>query len=246
MIVSGHRGAFGLAGVPENTLQAFAYAAEAGAAALEVDVRWTLDGRMVVLHDSTLDRTTRCTGPVEAITYAALRRCATAAEVPTFAATLQFARDHELLINPEVKPVDARPLTDDQAHAFVEQIHACAMAERSVVSSRSPEVLALIKEQPGATGLRFSAITGTRGALTPGAARAQGCVYMPDHTTLTAESVADFHAAGVEIWAWPARSPADYAAMVALGVDVVVADDPQEAVDYLTQQAGPDRSGPPS
>lgn len=234
-----------MAGVPENTLQAFEYAAEAGAAALEVDVRWTQDGQMVVLHDSILDRTTRCTGPVEAITYAALRSCATAAEVPTFATTLRFARDHQLMINPEVKPVADSPLTDDQARAYVEQINHHAMAERSVVSSRSTEVLALIKQQPGATGLRFSAITGTRGALTPARARAQGTVYMPDHTTLTEQSVADFHEAGVEIWAWPARSPADYAAMVALGVDVIVADDPKQAVAYLAREDGSGRSEPP-
>lgn len=234
MTVSGHRGACGVRGVPENTLQAFAYAHEAGATALEFDVRWTLDGEMVVLHDSTLDRTTRCTGPVEATTYAALRSCAAAAEVPTFAGVLEFARDHQLQVNPEVKPVRAHPLTDARAHQYVEQIKASSMTERSVVSSQDTDVLALIKRQPGSAGLRFSAITGPERVLTPAQARAHGSVYMPDHATLTPASVAAFHEAGVQIWAWPARTSADYQAMVALGVDVVVADDPKEAMTYLT------------
>jgi glycerophosphoryl diester phosphodiesterase len=51
-----HRGASGYA--PENTLAAFGLAAELGAQAVELDVRRTLDGALVVLHDATLERTT--------------------------------------------------------------------------------------------------------------------------------------------------------------------------------------------
>ena len=43
---------------PENTLAAFALAVESGADGIEFDVQQTLDGELVVLHDSTLDRTT--------------------------------------------------------------------------------------------------------------------------------------------------------------------------------------------
>ena len=43
---------------PENTLAAFEAAVDAGAAAVEFDVRITADGSPVVIHDATLDRTT--------------------------------------------------------------------------------------------------------------------------------------------------------------------------------------------
>ena len=51
-----HRGASGIA--PENTLAAFKKALEIGVDAVELDLHGTADGEIVVIHDSTLDRTT--------------------------------------------------------------------------------------------------------------------------------------------------------------------------------------------
>lgn len=64
----GHRGAAGLE--PENTLRSFRRAAEEGADALELDLRVTHDGHLVVLHDPTVDRTTSGTGSVHELTLA--------------------------------------------------------------------------------------------------------------------------------------------------------------------------------
>lgn len=69
--VIAHRGSS--AEAPENTLAAFEAAVQRGADALELDVRLTADGAPVVIHDSTLDRTTDGSGPVAAQTLAELR-----------------------------------------------------------------------------------------------------------------------------------------------------------------------------
>jgi glycerophosphoryl diester phosphodiesterase len=61
-LVIAHQGGRGL--WPENTLFAFEHADGLGADVLEMDLRTTRDGRMVVLHDRTLDRTTDGTGPI--------------------------------------------------------------------------------------------------------------------------------------------------------------------------------------
>ncbi len=66
-----HRGAS--ADAPENTLAAFEQAAAQGADALELDVRLSADGAPVVIHDSTLDRTTEGRGPVRGQTLVDLR-----------------------------------------------------------------------------------------------------------------------------------------------------------------------------
>ena len=66
MIVFGHRGARGEA--PENTLAGFAFALGLGVDGLELDVRLSADGQLVVIHDETVDRTTDATGPVAAFT----------------------------------------------------------------------------------------------------------------------------------------------------------------------------------
>ncbi|HVY55995.1 MAG TPA: glycerophosphodiester phosphodiesterase family protein [Thermodesulfobacteriota bacterium] len=57
-----HRGAS--AYEPENTLRSFRRAIELGADMVELDVRKSLDGRLVIIHDSSVDRTTNGKGPV--------------------------------------------------------------------------------------------------------------------------------------------------------------------------------------
>jgi glycerophosphoryl diester phosphodiesterase len=67
-----HRGGAALA--PENTLVAFRQAAERWRAdMIEFDVRASADGRCVVMHDPTVDRTTNGTGAVGALTLSQLR-----------------------------------------------------------------------------------------------------------------------------------------------------------------------------
>ena len=68
-----HRGAKRIA--PENTLPAFAAALEMGVDGIELDVHLSRDGRLVVIHDETLDATTNGHGPVSALT-ASRARCA--------------------------------------------------------------------------------------------------------------------------------------------------------------------------
>ncbi len=65
--VVGHRGAAAYA--PENSLESFELAAEVGAHAVECDVHMSKDGRPVVIHDSTLQRTTKLTGEVKSFEF---------------------------------------------------------------------------------------------------------------------------------------------------------------------------------
>jgi glycerophosphoryl diester phosphodiesterase len=59
---------------PENTPAAFALALAVGAELVELDVRLSRDGHVVVIHDATVDRTTDGTGEVAALTLAEIRR----------------------------------------------------------------------------------------------------------------------------------------------------------------------------
>lgn len=71
-LVVAHRGA--AADAPENTMLAYRLAVEMGADAVEIDVHLTADGKLALIHDETLDRTTNLTGPVAAKTMAQIRR----------------------------------------------------------------------------------------------------------------------------------------------------------------------------
>ncbi|PQA59734.1 glycerophosphodiester phosphodiesterase [Siphonobacter curvatus] len=71
ILISAHRGASGLA--PENTLATFQEALRQGTDYLEIDVRTTRDSQLVILHDGTLDRTTKANGPVADRTWKELK-----------------------------------------------------------------------------------------------------------------------------------------------------------------------------
>ncbi len=70
--IMGHRGA--PADEPENTLRSFRRALAIGVAAVELDVQLTQDGRLAVIHDETLDRTTNGRGLVKDFTLAELQK----------------------------------------------------------------------------------------------------------------------------------------------------------------------------
>ncbi|MGZ6214187.1 MAG: glycerophosphodiester phosphodiesterase, partial [Candidatus Limnocylindria bacterium] len=70
-LVVAHRGAG--AAAPENTMEAYRLAVEMGADAVELDVHLTADGKLVLMHDETVERTTDLTGPIASMTLKQLR-----------------------------------------------------------------------------------------------------------------------------------------------------------------------------
>ncbi len=65
--ICAHRGAMGTH--PENTVAAFKEAVRLGAQMIELDVRFTRDKKLVILHDATVDRTTEGTGAVSELDF---------------------------------------------------------------------------------------------------------------------------------------------------------------------------------
>ncbi len=65
-LIIGHRGASAYA--PENTLAAFGLAVDLGADGIELDVQLTADGRLVIIHDLDVARTTDGQGKVSDLT----------------------------------------------------------------------------------------------------------------------------------------------------------------------------------
>ncbi|HDH06790.1 MAG TPA: glycerophosphodiester phosphodiesterase [Thermoproteales archaeon] len=72
IFIVGHRGA--PVEAPENTLISFRKAVEIGVDFIELDLRQTLDGEIIILHDATLDRTTNGSGRVSEKTFDEIRK----------------------------------------------------------------------------------------------------------------------------------------------------------------------------
>ena len=106
-----HRGAS--AYVPENTLPAFEKAVDIGADGVELDIHLSRDGRLVVIHDEMLDRTTNGHGFVKDFTLAELKKLDASKtmtnsgfcnlRIPTLGEVYELLADTELLVNVEVK-----------------------------------------------------------------------------------------------------------------------------------------------
>ena len=87
---------------PENTLAGLAAAARLGCRAVEFDVMLTADHVPILMHDETLDRTTRCTGRVAEMSFADMR--ARDETVPTLEEALAECWRRALWVNIELKP----------------------------------------------------------------------------------------------------------------------------------------------
>jgi len=142
------------AGVPENTLAAFRQSAAHGIKVIELDLRQTKDGQIVILHDETMDRTTNCSGRVTDMTLKAVRACDAGwpthrgEHVPTFAEALDFAQSTQIRLLLDVK---SPPI--EQVFQMVRDRHA----ETRVILGlrRASDIARARAELPGATTLAF-------------------------------------------------------------------------------------------
>lgn len=113
IVVIGHRACWA-GGAPENSIQAIQRCIDAGVDMVEIDVRRTLDGELVLLHDDTLDRTTNGTGDITQKTLKEVKSLRlkngsggvdaelTDEQIPTLAEALRAVKGH-VLVNLDVK-----------------------------------------------------------------------------------------------------------------------------------------------
>lgn len=108
--IFGHRGVSSLC--PENTMAAFGKAIEVGADGIELDVHLSRDGRLVVCHDETVDRTTDGKGAIAALDYDEIRRLDAGSwfapeyreqRIPLLDDVLHLVRDRAMIVNIELK-----------------------------------------------------------------------------------------------------------------------------------------------
>ena len=142
--VVAHRGLSATA--PENTMAAFALAAEVGCDLLEFDVHLTKDDQLVVIHDDTLDRTTNGTGFVRDHTLAEIKaldasygNAAYAGErVPALDELMGWAKRAGVTLSLEIKqptPATGRAKYPRIAERVADLLTAHAMAGRALVHS---------------------------------------------------------------------------------------------------------------
>jgi glycerophosphoryl diester phosphodiesterase len=227
---------------PENTLPAFEAAARRGFV-LELDVHLSRDGVLFVIHDDTLDRTTRCTGRVQERTYADIRdhcrsdvvgspggplgarsrHTAPRVPLPTFAEVLRIARRERVTIAPELKEFDP---TGASARALAHAVRASGIPLRHVVvQSFFPPNLAAVREAlPGVRTSQLTLAAGNDGGID--LASSGHATWVSPEFPVSAAYVALAHGRGLKVVPYTIDTPRGVRAAAAAGVDALITDDP--------------------
>ena len=234
--IVGHRGA--MTHALENTITAFQLAEQAGCPEIELDLRPTADGRIVVIHDATMDRLVadeahRGIGKVAEMTLEQIQQVPLrdGHRLHTFEEVCEAttARLEVEIKDPAVMPLLARFLEDRpdvaarmrltsfraealvQARELLPQIPRGMIVHRLPVEDKHPEGLDSLLERTGASAL----LCGWEG--------------------LTAEAVEAQHTAGRRVHGWPLRTAEQMTHALEIGVDGTTADDPQAAFEWYAQ-----------
>jgi glycerophosphoryl diester phosphodiesterase len=250
-LVIAHRGGAGLA--PENTLPAFEKAVNLGVDVLELDVRGTSDGAIVVFHDASVERTTNGAGRVSEMTLAELKKLdaghkwspdggktfphrGNGVAVPTLEEVFRAFPKMKFNIEP-------KPGTTSIVKPLCGIIGEHGKAESVVVGSFSQTILdEFRRECPGiATSASTTEVgkfltmykTGLTKSFTP----LMQALQIPDFTGVTRELVEAARERNLKVHVWTVNETADMQRLLEAGVDGIMTDYPDRLLALLKQRA---------
>jgi len=231
--VLAHRG--GTGPWHENTLEAFSAALHLGADGVELDVRRSVDGELVVHHDAE-------------IAGSGLVHESRGAQLPAWVPTLSQAlvACTGSIVNVEIKniPTDPGYDPDERVAADVATLLLDGAGPdrpwpaHVVVSSFWPDTLTALRgrfsDRAGATPLALLVHPALNAWGALDTAVALGCAALnPHHTQVSAALVGRAHEQGVAIATWTVNSPDDLDAVVEAGVDMVITDTVTDTLAHL-------------
>jgi glycerophosphoryl diester phosphodiesterase len=244
--VFAHRGLVtaqaGASGVWENSAAAFAAAHAAGAEYIETDCQVTADGDVILFHDSTLTRLTGDPRPVREVRTRELRMLfADHGGLLTVAEALSSFPASRFNID-----VKTREAADPLGPILVEHVHRVLITSFDDANRRAT-IASVLRAGAGlrpatSGGSRTIAAVRALSALRLSPARALrdvDALQIPERhgllRVLTPALIRAAHAHGVEVHVWTVNDPADMRRLVDLGVDGIVSDRADLAVDTLAR-----------
>lgn len=235
ILIVGHRGVKAL--YPENTMLSFEKAIEMGVDGLEMDLNLTSDGRLAVIHDETVNRTTNGKGLVSDYTMADLKAldAGVALEghgrhsIPEFEEYLDLVAAKDVLLNVEVK--QNSPETADKAIAALDRY---CLLDRTVMTCFHADVTTYMHKKYGVKtqGFPKHRVIGLKDD-TFSHYYAVG-VGMSD---LTFELVAELNAKGIDPWCWCPDTEELIEKAISCKVTLVTCNDPTAAFRILKERS---------
>lgn len=214
MIIFGHRGAPGYPRRAENTIASFNKALQLGATGLEFDVRRCGDGRLVVIHDETIDRTTNGSGHVAALSYDQLRQfdAGDGAAIPLLVDVLdQFGA--RCLLNVELK--------DPAIAEDVQKLVLARRLERQVIVS------CFDWNELHPLTVPIALLASNISNLIEKARDLGAAAIHPRHDRVTPSFIEAAHQANLRVHVWTVNDPADIARFRSFQVNGIFTDFPE-------------------
>lgn len=235
-LVIGHRGAAGHA--PENTLAAFREGLRLGADGVECDVHLSRDGKLVVIHDATVDRTTDGTGRVGDFSFAELQKLDAGGwyekafvgeRIPCLEEVLALVQEAErsqgrkLFLYVELKHGDE--VYPGIEEGLLQLVASSELASRVGVIGFDHRAIARMKAR--APWLRTGVLYDARPLKSASLAMEAGADWIgPSVKWVDAEEVAAARKAGLGIFVWTANDDEAMRRVLALGVTAIGSDYP--------------------
>ena len=230
-LVFAHRGGSALA--PENTMAAFANGVALGADGLELDVHLSRDGRVVVHHDATVDRTTDGRGAVAAMDAADLARL----DVPALSDVLTHFRDARVIVELKLN-------RKELARAVVDDVCRADAVERVCVGSFGVKALNAVRGQAPAIATS-AAREEVRWALyrswvrRPSSGARYAGFQVPEFsggTRIVSRRFVELaHAAGLGVQVWTVDQEDEARRLLDWGVDALITDRPDLIVPVVRE-----------
>ncbi|WP_051266759.1 glycerophosphodiester phosphodiesterase [Nakamurella lactea] len=235
-LVVGHRGNPKVA--PEDTLVSEVQANKLGADFMELDLDMTKDGVPVVMHDSTVNRTTNGTGAIRDLTLAQIKALDAGSKfdpayagitVPTFEEILAYAASSGGNVLPELKSGGNWTRADVQT--VIDLVHRYGMTNRTAFQSFSADPLKLAGEIDPTIPRAFLGVPA--GDVVEFMQQNNFQVLLPSAAAVTGNLVQQLHSAGIPLMAWTVDSPDEWARLTALGVDGIMSNTPGELMGWV-------------
>lgn len=242
LIVIGHRGAPREA--PENTISSFEKAVKAGVDCVECDLRRTQDGRVVVIHDRDVRRTTNGRGRVDSMSEDQLLELDAGAwfgkkftgeKIPTLDGILEWGASSGARLILELK--------DREIEEFVaRRIAAHEMEKNVTVCSWKPQSLQKMRELSLDISVAPILISANRinpkiVALNP------AFIFLWGGPAMTRGVVTKLHAAGIKVIPWIVDSKPLLTRVLKRDVDGVITNEVSITASYIKDYQGSNGTG---
>ncbi len=218
--IHGHRGDSGH--VLENTLLSFASAIEAGADAIEMDLRLSKDGKVVIHHDSHIHFHS-----LSNLTLEELKPIPTLEEV--FELVLNHPKGKRVRLNLEIKR-EPEDLPNILAEQIVNLVNKWQFSSRVYYSSFDLEVLAEVRKREKKARLLY--LYSSESPLSA-ASQLQVEILGPDEALLKKrEDIQFLKQQGFRVIAWTVNKPDRWKELIEWGIDGIITDYPQELIAF--------------